>query len=142
MIALDPEFLGGFAPQSQLTEGVDRNTMSFARQPRIHRLRIQGKTDKTEDASENESVVDCPADSSNPSNRDRMGQEKRKMRGKDKSVKRYLRKQRKNVIDPRAAAIREALAIRRAQARSAANDESKSEGAEQPSALDRFHRKL
>ena len=120
MIALDPEFLGGFAPQSQLTEGVDRNAMSFARQPRIHRLRIQGKTDKTEDASENESVVDCPADSSNPSNRDRMGQGKRKMRGKDKSVKRfvdmshlypyalnwvrarYLRKQKKNVIDPRA----------------------------------------
>ena len=28
--------------------------------------------------------------------------EKKKMRGKNKSLKRYLRKQRKNVIDPRA----------------------------------------
>jgi U3 small nucleolar RNA-associated protein 7 len=90
MIALDPEFLGGFAPQSHLSEGVDRDTMSFSRQPRLHRLRVQGKADETEDASENEAVVDCPADSSNPSKRDRMGQGKRKMRGKDKSLKRFV----------------------------------------------------
>jgi hypothetical protein len=90
LIALDPEFLGGFAPQSQLTEGVDRATMPFARQPRLHRLRIQEKVDKTEDASENETEVDCPADGGNSSKRDRMGQGKRKMRGKDKSLKRFV----------------------------------------------------
>jgi hypothetical protein len=120
MITLDPEFLGGFAPQSQLTEGVDRDTMPFARQPRLRRLHVQGKADGTEDASENGAVVDCTADSSNPPKRNRMGQEKRKMRGKDNSLKRfvshfssvivrslnwvrarYLRKQRKNVVDPK-----------------------------------------
>lgn len=90
MIALDPEFLGGFAPESQLTEGVDRGTLSFARQPRLHRLRIQEKADKTEEASENEAVVDSPADGSNTSKRDRVGQGKRKMRGKDKSLKRFV----------------------------------------------------
>ena len=90
MIALDPEFLGGFAPQSQLTEGIDRGTLSFARQPRLHRLRIQEKADKTEDTNEDEALADCPADSSNPSKRDRMGQGKRKMRGKDNSLKRFV----------------------------------------------------
>jgi U3 small nucleolar RNA-associated protein 7 len=90
MIALDPEFLGGFAPQSQLTEGVDRATMSFPRQPRLQRLRIQEKADKTEDASENETEVDCPADGGNSSKRDRMRQGKRKMRGKDNSLKRFV----------------------------------------------------
>jgi hypothetical protein len=90
MIALDPEFLGGFAPQSQPTEGMDRGTMSFARQPRLHRLRIQEKVDKTEDTNEDEAAVDCPADNSNPSKRDRMGQGKRKMRGKDSSLKRFV----------------------------------------------------
>jgi hypothetical protein len=90
MIALDPEFLGGFAPQSQPTEGIDRGTLSFVRQPRLHRLRIQEKADKTEDANEDEALVDCPVDSSNPSKRDRMGQGKRKMRGKDNSLKRFV----------------------------------------------------
>ena len=90
MIALDPEFLGGFAPQSQLTEGVDRATMSFPRQPRLQRLRIQEKADKTEDASENETEVDCQADGGNSSKRDRMRQGKRKMRGKDNSLKRFV----------------------------------------------------
>lgn len=79
MIALDPEFLGGFAPQSQPSEGTDQATMSFARQPRLHRLHIQGKADETEDASED----DLPT-----RDRDRAG--KRKMRGKDKSLKRLV----------------------------------------------------
>ncbi|KAF8496406.1 BING4CT-domain-containing protein [Russula emetica] len=139
MIALDPEFLGGFAPQRQLTEGTDKGTMSFARQPRLHRLHIQGKADETEDASEDEVVMESSVGSSNPSKRDREGQGKRKTSGKDKRLKQYLRKQRKNVVDPRTAAVREALTLRRAQARSAANGRSKSESTERPSALDRFH---
>jgi U3 small nucleolar RNA-associated protein 7 len=86
MIALDPEFLGGFAPQSQLTE----RTMSFARQPRLHRLHIQGKADETEDASEDEAVMESSFGSSNPSKRDCAGQGKRKTRGKDKKLKQLV----------------------------------------------------
>jgi len=87
MIALDPEFLGGIAPQSQLTDGMDQGTISFARQPRLHRLHIQGKADETEDESEDEAVIESSVGSSNPSKRDRAGQGKRKTRGKDKSLK-------------------------------------------------------
>ncbi|KAH9979780.1 BING4CT-domain-containing protein [Russula compacta] len=136
MIALDPEFLGGFAPHSKVTEGLDPDTLTFTRQTRLDRLRIQGKADETEDVSEDEAAVEYPADISNPPKRDRVGREKHKTRGKGKSLKRYLRKQRKNVIDPRIVAIREALVEQRTKARPAADDRSKSE---RPSALDRFY---
>jgi hypothetical protein len=72
MISLDPEFLGRLTPQSQFTEGTNQGTMSFARQPRLHRLHIQEKADETEDASED------------------VGQGKRKTRHNDKSVKRWV----------------------------------------------------
>ena len=122
MIALDPEFLGGFAPQSKVTEGLDPDTLTFTRQTRLDRLRIQGKADETE-VSENEAAVGCQADTSNPPKCDRVGREKHKTRGKGKSLKRcvdyftlrpyelisvctrYLRKQRKNVIDPRTVSL-------------------------------------
>ena len=89
MIALDPEFLGGFAPHSKLTEGIDPGALPFARQPRLNRLRIQRKADETEDASEGESVVERPEDTSNMK-RDLIGRERRKMRGKGKSIKRCV----------------------------------------------------
>jgi len=136
MIALDPEFLGGFAPQSKLAEGMDLGSVPFARRPRLDRLRIQGKADDTEALSESEYAMEGQGDRSNPPKRDRVEQEKRKMRGKGKSLKRYLRKQRKNVIDPKAAAVREVFAKERARVKSA-TDRLKSE---RPSALDRFHR--
>jgi len=124
-----------FAPQSKLTEGRDPGTVPFARQPRLDRLRIQGKADETEDVSENE-AIEHPAYSSNSPNRDPTGPEKRKMRGKGKSLKRYLRKQRKNVIDPRAIAVRDALVKKHTRTRSGGNDYMEFE---QRSALDRFH---
>jgi len=135
MITLDPEFLGGFAPQSKLTEGIDFDALPFARQPRLNRLRIQRKADKTEDTSESESTVERLEDTSDMG-RDIVRRERHKMRGKGKSIKRYLRKQRKNVIDPKAVALREALAQQRTRARSAADDKSRSG---QPSALNRFY---
>jgi U3 small nucleolar RNA-associated protein 7 len=92
MIALDPEFLGGLAPPSKLTGGVDPDTVPFARQPRIERLRVQGKVDETEDASEDEAASERPEDPNNEaSKRDRGERQKRKMRGKGKSLKRCVR---------------------------------------------------
>ena len=90
MIALDPEFLGRFAPQSKLTDGIDPGAMPFARQPRLNRLRIQGKADETENVSEDESVLERPADTSNLLDGDRVGREKRKTRGKGNSIKRCV----------------------------------------------------
>ncbi|KAJ3850136.1 hypothetical protein EV368DRAFT_66846 [Lentinula lateritia] len=68
-------------------------------------------------------------------------QEKRKMHGKGKSLKRYLRKQRKNVIDPAAVAIRAKIekqkAVRKAEIHKAKYGD---EPQEKSSALDRFKR--
>src|SRR5580698_6718905 len=112
MIALDPEFLGGFAPPSLHTEGTDQCTVSFARQTRLHRLRIQGKADETEDASEDESLKESSVGSGNPSKRDRAGHGKRKTRGTYSTT------------DP-----------------STANRGLKTDSTKRPSALDRFHRR-
>jgi len=135
---------------------MDPGSVPFARRPRLDRLRIQGKADDTEALSEGEYAMEGQGDMSNPPKRDRVEQEKRKMRGKGKSLKRcveylklcvaiqfaltwvcarYLRKQRKNVMDPRAVAVREVFAKERARVKSA-TDRLKSE---RPSALDRFH---
>ncbi|KAI0056365.1 BING4CT-domain-containing protein [Artomyces pyxidatus] len=135
MIALDPEFIGSLAPPSKLTTG--GTDVPFARLPRLERLRVQGKADETEEASDHEGDA---ANGENGKKADREEREKRKMRGKGKSLKRYLRKQRKNVIDPKAVAIRAKLEKERNErkkAREAANGVPKDH---KPSALDRFKR--
>ena len=114
MIALDPDFVGSLAPPTKLTTAVnDKHDIPFARLPRLERLRVEGKADETE--------LDAGADDDGGQKKSREEREKRKMRGKGKSLKRcvtfavrqtrfhvydvgirYLRKQRKNVIDPTA----------------------------------------
>lgn len=100
MITLDPEFVGTIAPPSKLTTTVDGKIETpFARLPRHERLKVQGKADQTEDLSdEDEDSGDNDATKAEK----REEKEKKKMRGRGKALKRYLRKQRKNVIDPRA----------------------------------------
>ena len=99
MITLDPEMVGNLAPPSKLTTGTSDGksaaAIPYARLPRIERLKISGKADTTEDNSGDEREVDGEKES-------REEREKRRMRGKGKSLSRYLRKQRKNVIDPTA----------------------------------------
>ena len=100
MITHDPEMVGNLAPPSKLTtgttsEGKPLDAIPFSRLPRMERLKVSGKADTTEDISEDEREVDGKKES-------REEREKRRMRGKGKSLGRYLRKQRKNVIDPAA----------------------------------------
>jgi hypothetical protein len=86
MIALDPEFVGSLAPPSKLTTGANStNDIPFARLPRLERLRVQGKADETEIANHSD-------DDTNPNGKkeDREAREKRKMRGKGKSMKRLV----------------------------------------------------
>ena len=101
MITLDPEMVGNLAPPSKLTTGSTSEgkksvaAIPYARLPRMERLKISGKADTTEDNSGDEREVDGKKESHEE-------REKRRMRGKGKSLSRYLRKQRKNVIDPTA----------------------------------------
>ena len=60
---------------------------------------MSGKIDNTEEKNEDDDDDDDDGDVERRSKR-REEREKQKMRGKNKSMKRYLRKHRKNVIDP------------------------------------------
>jgi U3 small nucleolar RNA-associated protein 7 len=116
MITLDPEMIGSLAPPSKLTTAVDmtldgkpRGDISFAQLPRYERLRVQGKADDAEATSANGEDDDGDEEGGDGEGNKAMSRaekEKKKMRGKGKSLKRYLRKQRKNVIDPRAVRLR------------------------------------
>lgn len=109
MIALDPDFIGSLAPPSKLTTAVnDNHGIPFARLPRLERLRIQGKADETEIDAAAEGIEDADEQEGANANGQKVSnqqREKKKMRGRGKSLKRYLRKQRKNVIDPTAVCI-------------------------------------
>lgn len=121
MIALDPEFIGSLAPPPTLSTAVGGQAdVSFARLPRLERLRVQGKADETEEGDEDEAAGGDEAPTRKPTREEK---EKKKMRGRNKTLKRcvfssrrsvyqqrslvcrYLRKQRKNVIDPRAVCL-------------------------------------
>jgi U3 small nucleolar RNA-associated protein 7 len=88
MITLDPEFLGKLTSPGKMTEGIDPDTIPFARRPRLERLRVQGKADVTEDVNEADEMTDDPADATVARARDYAERERRKMRGKGKSLKR------------------------------------------------------
>ncbi|KAJ3725045.1 BING4CT-domain-containing protein [Lentinula guzmanii] len=147
MITLDPELVGSLAPPSKLTTNTSGGSGSsraaeipFARLPRAERLRVSGKADLTEEGVSDADPGDA-SDSTKPQVVNKEEKEKKKMRGKGKSLKRYLRKQRKNVIDPAAVAIRAKIekqkAERKAEIRKVKYGD---EPQEKSSALDRFRR--
>ncbi|PPQ63893.1 hypothetical protein CVT24_010360 [Panaeolus cyanescens] len=138
MITLDPEFIGNLAPP-KLTEEVTAST-PYARLPRIERLRVSGKLDEQSD-DEGDAAGGEGADE-NAKKASKEERERNRMRGKGKSMKRYLRKQRKNVIDPAALAIRAKLERQREERKKAKIAEAAAASGEpaKPSALDRFKR--
>lgn len=91
MIALDPDFVGALAPEIQLTTAVnenDRLEVPFARLPRLERLRVSGKADETEDAED-----EPGGEGEGEGKKTKLTKEervKRKMRGKNKSLKRSV----------------------------------------------------
>lgn len=80
----------------------------FAQMPRMDRLKVAGKYDLTEEPESDEEVDGDEKDDGEMESAMGKGAEKKelkksvknKMRGKNKSMKRYLRKHRRNVIDP------------------------------------------
>ncbi|EGO22742.1 hypothetical protein SERLADRAFT_416377 [Serpula lacrymans var. lacrymans S7.9] len=107
-----------------------------------HRAKMhQGLADETEVAEDGRGRGDDGgAGDDNGKKQSREEREKRKMRGKGKSMKRYLRKQRKNVIDPTAVAIRTKLEKQKEEKRVAKAIEKGEVEPRKPSALDRFRR--
>lgn len=85
MISLDPEFVGSLAPEPKLTTAVnDKHDIPFARLPRLERLRVSGQADETEETDAEEDVEDVNGDAK----LSKAEKEKKKMRGKNKSLKR------------------------------------------------------
>ena len=102
MITLDPEFVGSMArPKNLTTDANGKLDTSFARLPRQHRLKLQGRADETEEVSEEGDGNE--GEEGKASRKEE--KEKKRMRGKNKAMKRYLRKQRKNVVDPKAVCL-------------------------------------
>ncbi|KAL5521193.1 hypothetical protein ACEPAG_9116 [Sanghuangporus baumii] len=151
---------GSLVPPPKLTlpggEGKTPDT-PFARLPRIDRLKVSGKYDVTEeDASDVEDKDKHEKSEDEDENEEKEGsgaeggtkkelkeRTKKKMRGKNKAMKRYLRKHRKNVIDPQTIAIRTKLEKQREERRRAilaSKGKELPESTRKPSVLDRFRR--
>ncbi|KZP04307.1 hypothetical protein FIBSPDRAFT_915126 [Athelia psychrophila] len=132
MIALGPGFVGSLPLPSKLITAVNgTDNTPFAHLPRLEKLRVRGKVDVTEIGKEGGGEGDgCEV------------REKRKMCGKGKSMKRYLRKQRQNVVDPTAVTVCERLEKRNAERRATKAAANGSEEGKKGSALDRFKRSM
>ncbi|CAE6465437.1 unnamed protein product [Rhizoctonia solani] len=139
MITLDPEFIGQLAEPGHVPFTTPE--LPFRQKPRLDRLRELGKADETA-ASDGEEADDFNANDDDEKGGGPKQKEKMKMRGKGRSLKRYLRKKRKNVIDPSTVAIREKIAkvqaARKVEARQKAGLPEKES---RLTALDRFRRK-
>lgn len=95
MITLDPEFIGQLAEPGHVP--FTTAELPFSKKPRLDRLRALGKADEPL-ASEEEEEGEGGNDEERRARREEKA--KMKMRGKGKSMKRYLKKKRKNVVDP------------------------------------------
>jgi len=158
MITLDPDFVGSLAPPSKLTHASKTDCdakrkapiegdVPFRKLPRLERLRVQGKADETETARDDEDNVDDTGELGRGKKSVRVEKEKMKMRGKGKALKRYLKKKRKNVIEPSTIAIRAKLEKQQTERKKEREREKRKamgapdEGKKKSSALDRFKRK-
>ncbi|CAE6492073.1 unnamed protein product [Rhizoctonia solani] len=139
MITLDPEFVGQLAEPGHVPFTTPE--LPFRQKPRLDRLRELGNADESP-ASDGEEADGNAHEGDEKGRQPKEKKEKMKMRGKGKSLKRYLKKKRKNVIDPSTVAIREKIAkmqvARKAEARQKAGLPEKEP---RLTALDRFRRK-
>ncbi|KAG8740122.1 Small subunit (SSU) processome component, partial [Ceratobasidium sp. 428] len=135
MITLDPEFIGQLAEPGHVPFTTPE--LPFRRKSRLDRLRDLGRADESPGSEEEGDVEDENTEQGKKTQPE--VKEKMKMRGKGKSMKRYLKKKRKNVIDPSSVAIREKIAkmqaARKAEARKKAGLQEKEP---RLTALDRF----
>jgi len=102
LITLDADFLGRMADPKK--EAFSEKDTPFYKKPRVERLRIMGKSGEEVDAAikaeQEEAGLDSGDEGVVPGQKLKVEKLKHKMRGRDKGVKKFLRKKRKNVIDP------------------------------------------
>lgn len=116
LITLDADFLGrlGEAPKAVYS---DKET-PYYQKPRLERLVVDGKQDEEgigglpSDEEENDDEAASGGVKRSQGSKQR---ERQKQRGKGKSLNRYLRKKRKNVVDPALVAMKEKVARQKAQ---------------------------
>ncbi|KIJ54676.1 hypothetical protein M422DRAFT_24583 [Sphaerobolus stellatus SS14] len=158
MITLNPDDIGGLAAPSKLTllggtvatdangRPIRQGALPFRALPRLERLRVQGKADETEIPNSDDDDEPVAGETEEAKKERREKRDKMKMRGKNKTLKRYLRKKRKNVIDANVVALRAKIDkqkigrqrdIAAAKMKAAGGGEVESK----PSALDRFKRR-
>lgn len=97
---MDPSTIGGLAPGRRISNHVVPGTKAtpFSKLPRIERLRTNGALENPPDEEgddDDDDMDDEDAAKATPEEREKM-----KMRGRGKTLKRFLRKKKKNVIDP------------------------------------------
>jgi U3 small nucleolar RNA-associated protein 7 len=106
-IVLDPEIIGGVAEGAQHGLGTEGVAEAYRKLPRLERLRVSGKADESEVVDPLDAKVDEEggegfiglSEKERKAKREEAKERMRK-RGKDKSMKRFLKKKRANVLDP------------------------------------------
>lgn len=106
LITMDADFLGKMGEAKK--EVYSEKEKAYYQMSRLERLAVDGKADEEGAgvmSSDDDEAADGGDDASGTGNEVRRSQgakqrEKKKQRGKGKSLNRYLRKKRKNVVDP------------------------------------------
>ncbi|EIW70250.1 U3 small nucleolar RNA-associated protein 7 [Tremella mesenterica] len=130
LITLDTEFLGKVRDEKKGTFA-EREARSFRQLSRRERLKLEGKADEDEGQVEEDDEMEDEDDGEEGGGSGSEGKErkKKKMRGKGGSMKRYLAKKRKNVIDPSLLAMRAKVAAQKQVEESKKRSASKETGA-------------
>lgn len=144
-IHLDPDFIGRLAEKQEKKDPLEgialsdrrlaalpkKNSKSFAELSRAERLRATGQAEDDEEGG-SEGAAQTAAE---PVEQDQS--KPRKVRGKNKVLKRILRRK-KNVIDAKSLQVRQLIEERKAAAQARRNHKVSASQAEQAGALGRF----
>ncbi|KAE8537567.1 hypothetical protein D1P53_006274 [Cryptococcus gattii VGV] len=118
LITMDTNFLGKISEGRGGETHEEREGRSFRQLGRLERLRLTGKADEPEqegDNDENDGLDDGEADPNSGERSIREKKERRKMKGKGGSTKRYLRKKaKKNIVDNSLLQMKAKVAAQRA----------------------------
>lgn len=96
LITMDTEFLGTIG-EKRIKTHEEREGRSYRQLSRVERLKLDGKVEDDQPYNGDEAVDDGEEEESAEVRKEK---ERYKMRGKSGSMKKYLRKKKKNVVDP------------------------------------------